>query len=365
MLVAEIKVAELPEFVRSSLWQQLSPKPLTFLRAISQFRNPRANPNDIALIIAYENNHLIGLVGLLPDLINGEAGQTASSNTCWWVDPDKGKQLAIPLFLKAFALCNQRMFMTDCTPHTLSILEKTNWFNFPDTAPGIRGFLKFNLHEVIPAKLPLTRKSKPLLKLADQTLNFILIPYQKIARSRIMKNGPKVEYLFSLDQEQCSFIENHSQNEFTRRSGKELEWIMQFPWIKGKNANQSISPVEYPFSHIVGNFEQYFVKITASDQTIGLLFISVRDGHMKVPYAYFDEKDAPQALKVIYQQALLKNVVTLTVFCPSLVVAMDSVVHPFIFRKKIKRLIAISKQLSGFYQKYCEIQDGDGDVVFT
>lgn len=365
MQLKEIKVAELPDFVKSELWQQLTPKPLTELRAISQFHNPRANPNDIALIIAYENQTLTGLVGIFPNLINGQVGQAAFSNTCWWAHPEKGKQLAIPLFLKAFAECGQRMFMTDCTPHTLSILEKTNWFEFPDTTPGIRGFLKFNLHEIIPAKLSGTRKLTPLLKLSDQTLNFLLAPYQKAMRFKFNRNILKIEYLASLNEKLYTFIENHSLNEFTRRSGKDLEWIMQFPWIRTQNTDQPDTPIEYPFSHIVESFEQYFIKITSSDQTIGLLLISVKNGHMKVPYAYFDEKDAHNVVKVIYQQALRKNVVTLTVFCPQLVEEMDTAPHPFIFRKKIKRLMAISKQLSGFYKQYPQIQDGDGDIVFT
>ncbi|MDO9613153.1 MAG: hypothetical protein Q7J86_01340, partial [Bacteroidota bacterium] len=262
MQIAEIKVADLPDFVMSELWQQLTTKPLTVLRAISQFHNPRANPNDIALIFASENDELIGLAGLLPEFINGQPGIKASSNTCWWVHPEKGKQLAFPLFMKAFALCGQRMFMTDCTPHTLSILKKTNWFDIPDTAPGIRGFLKFNLHGLIPAKLPSTRKLKPLLKLTDQTFNFLIVPYKRLLWSRIMRILPEVEYLYSLDQELHTFIETHSQNEFIRRTGKDLEWILKFPWITGSDTDQSKTLVKYPFSHIVESFEQYFVKIT-------------------------------------------------------------------------------------------------------
>lgn len=362
MQLKEIKVADLPEFVESNLWQQLTIKPITQLRAISQYHNSKARPDDIALIIAYENDLLIGLVGLLPHLINGQADQPACSNTCWWANPEKGKQLAIPLFFKAFALCNQRMFMTDCTPHTLSILKKTNWFDFPDTSPGIRGFLKFNLHEIIPAKLPATQKFKPLLKLSDQTLNFLLSPYRKVIRYRFSRNSPTVEYFTSLNEELKTFMHDHSSLEFTRRSGNDIEWIRQFPWITTKDKAQK---VEYPFSHLVKSFEQYFIHITTPDHTVGLLFISVKNGHMKVPYVYFKEKDAGEILQVIYQQALLKNVVTLTVFNPTLVFVMDSMAHPFLFRKKIKRLIAISKQLSALYQKYPCLQDGDGDVVFT
>lgn len=362
MQIEEITVAGLPDFINSELWQQLTPKPLTKLRAISQFHNPRARGEDTALIIAHDSGTLIGLVGLLPHLINGQASQPACSNSCWWAHPEKGNQLAIPLFLKAFALCSERMFMTDCTPHTISILRKTNWFDFPETSCGIRGFLKINLHEIIPSKVPSARRFKPLLQFSDQVINLLLKPYRLALQSRFSSDNLKVEYLRSLNKEHYQFIENHSQNEFTRRSGKELEWIVQFPWIKTPELGQG---VDYPFSHLVKSFEQYFITIYSSGKYIALLMVSLRDSHMKVPYAYFQDKDAREVLKVIYREALLKNVVTLTVFYPALVAAMESAAHPFIFKKKIERLVAVSKQLSDLYRQFPTLQDGDGDVVFT
>jgi len=365
MEIKEIKIAELPDFVTSELWLQLHPKPITILRAISQFNNPNALPDDLALIIAYDENALVGLVGILPHMINGSNWNKASSNTCWWADANKGKKVAIPLFMKAFSHCGQRMFMTDMTPHTLSILEKTAWFEFPITLPGIRGFLKFNLHEVIPAKLPVMAKYKPLLKLSNQAINLLFAPFMLINRARVKGNNIKIERLSSLTEELHNYIENHSQNEWIHHSGAELEWIIQYPWIKTKNDARQSDLYEYPFSHLVNQFEQYFLHLSVSGKTIGLLLISVRDGHMKVPYAYFEEKDAALILQVIYRQALLKNAVTLTLFLPALVNVMRSAPHPFVFRKRIKRMVAISKQLADLFARYPKLQDGDGDVVFT
>jgi hypothetical protein len=160
------------------------------------------------------------------------------------------------------------------------------------------------------------------------------------------------------------FIETHSTNEFARRSATELEWIIQHPWIK-QNDKKSISPPDYPFSHLVKEFNQYFVKIEDANQLIGLLFISVRDGHLKVPYAYFEDHAASLIVKAIYFETVRQKAVTLTVFSPKLVQQMNSVSHPFLFKKRVRRLIAIPKELSDLYQKYPKIQDGDGDVVFT
>ena len=254
--------------------------------------------------------------------------------------------------------------MTDCTPHTQRILKKTNLFEFPETEPGIRGFMKFNLHEVIPAKFPVYKKLEFLLNLSDKILNFILIPFQKIHHLKIRTNNLKLEYLAALNAELNKFIESHSTNEFTKRSAIELEWIIQHPWIK-KNDALKTTPFEYPFSFLVKDFNQYFLKIEETGKLIGLLLISIRDGHMKVPYAYFEDHAAQQITKVIYNEAERQKSVTLTVFSPKLVHQMNAVSHPFLFKKRIKRLIAIPKELSDFYLKHPQIQDGDGDVVFT
>lgn len=387
MQIREITIAELPSFVQSELWQQLQPKPITPLRAISQSLNPRADTHDVALIIAFEENKLIALAGILPNSIHGQADLKAASSTCWWADPDNGRQIAFPLLMKAFALSRERMFMTDLTPYTLTILEKTGRFDFPDVPPGIRGFLKFNLHEIIPVKVPSMGKFRPLLTLLDNTFNILLLPLRMINQIKFKawgfsghtRSGQAVfnhfpfhresqltiEIRDSLNEQLHGFIKEHSQNEFIRRSGKELEWIVNHPWITNKDQNPSAPVMDYPFSHIVTCFEQYFLHLSISGKTVGLLMISIRDGHMKVPYAYFEKNNASLILKEIYRQAVLKNTVTLTLFLPELVKEMQSLAHPFIFKKRIKRLAAFSRQLTPLYGQYPRLQDGDGDVVFT
>lgn len=365
MQIREITISELPDFVQSKLWQQLQPKPITSLRAISQSLNPRANPEEVALVIAFEENRLMALAGILPNYINGQADKKAASNTGWWADAIKGRQIAFPLLMKAFALCHERMFMTDLTPHTRSILEKTGRFDFPDVPYGIRGFLKFNLHEILPVKVPSTRPFMPLLRISDNFLNLMFSPFRLLNHSRFSLKEVKAERLNTLNESLHTYIDEHSQHEFIRRKGTELEWIVQHPWITTKAADPSAPAVNYPFSHIVKSFEQYFLHLSIQGKTIGLLMISIRDGHLKVPYAYFEKNNAPLILKVIYRQAVMKNAVTLTLFLPELTEQMRLAAHPFIFRKRIKRLAAVSKCLYALFGQYPRLQDGDGDVVFT
>ncbi len=365
MEVTTIKVGELPDFVSGSLWQNLSPKPITSLRAISQFHNPRAKADDLALIIAHENNQLIVLAGMLPDYIQGNPELPVCTNSCWWADTQKGRPLAVPLFLKAFAAYNQRMFMTDCTPHTIKILQKTNWFEFPEVNPGVRGFLKFSFSEIIPQKFPALQPFKPVFKVADTFMNFFLLPYYNFWKSKFREQQPTTTTVSELDDELYEFIESHSENEFVRRSGRDLEWILRFSWISQETESIDKEKIDYPFSHIVRSFEQYMLKISQQDRTVGLILISLRDGHMKVPYVYFEKENAVEVLGEIYLQALQKGVTTLTIFHPELARKMQAGRYPFIFKKKIKRLVAIPKSLTEFYHKYNHLQDGDGDVAFT
>lgn len=364
MQITTVKIGELPDFVTGKLWKDLSPKPITALRAISQFHNPRAQPNDIALIFAHENNQLLALTGMLPDYIHGNPELSACSNSCWWADPEKGRHLALPLFLKAFSDCGQRMFMTDCTPHTYEILQQTKWFSFPEIKPGIRGFLKFNFHEILPQKFPRLKYLKWGLKIADTFFNTVLKPYQSFCRIKFQEKSLKAETVFQLDSNLSQFVEHHSSGEFSRRTVTDLNWILNYKWLTTNSTDASLAHL-YPFSHLAKRFEQYFLIIHHNESLTGIAMISVRDQQMTVPHAYFEKDASRKILKVLYQEAIKKKVATLTIFHPELTATMQTESHPFIFRKKIKRMVVISKSLENDYQKYPVLQDGDGDIVFT
>lgn len=365
MQVLEIRVSELESFVQSDLWKRVEPKPITGLRAISQARNPRAQPDDVALIIAFGENVLLGLAGLLPDWSGAVQQLKTYSNSCWWAHPEKGRHLAVPLFLKALSRANQRMFLTDCTPHTYKILQQTGLFFFPETPAGLKGFLRIRPGELLPARFPGARKLLPLLKIADSALALIFFPYLKLNQGLYAKKAPETVCKQSIDPEMEVFISQHSSREFTRRTAADLRWIMQYPWICEKTGSDFQEQLQYPFSHLVGQFSQYWLNVYVSGKLAGLLFFSLRDGHMKIPYVYFDDQFAGKIVDAVYFQALKEKVVSLTVFNPRLVAAMKLQSKPFIFSKETKKLTAISKALAGEYENCPEFQDGDGDVVFT
>src|SRR6056297_2333431 len=165
MRIREITVGDLPAFIRSGEYVKLQPKPITPLRAVSQFNNPHARKKDVALLFASENDTLLAFVGLLPHAVPGDS-EPVYSNTGWWVHPSRGRKLGLPLFLKAFRLSNQRMFFTDSPAYTKNILEKTGLFTYLPPQKGMRLFMRFYSGKWLGKKRKNCR-AVPLFSLSD------------------------------------------------------------------------------------------------------------------------------------------------------------------------------------------------------
>ena len=63
-----LTIKQLEEYIHSSEFKNAEIIPITFHRARSQIKNPRATSENVVLIIAYnDKNEIIGYTGALPD----------------------------------------------------------------------------------------------------------------------------------------------------------------------------------------------------------------------------------------------------------------------------------------------------------
>ena len=70
MKIRQIKVGELAQYLESDEYRRTTVIPITAQRAVSHIQNPRADVEDVALILAEEENgNVLGFIGLLPDFI--------------------------------------------------------------------------------------------------------------------------------------------------------------------------------------------------------------------------------------------------------------------------------------------------------
>ncbi len=361
MNIREITVGELPAFVESEEYAKLQPKPITPLRAYSQFKNPHAHAEDLALVFAAENGNLLALAGILPHKTFLEP-QPIYSNSGWWANPDSGRQWALPVLLKALLQCGQRMILTDCTAYTKSVLEKTGLFTFVPAIEGSRYFLRFYSGKL------LRRKGKnrlffSLFSLVDNALNTLLSPFFSYRVKELQNDRCFLKSVKSLDAEHARFIEKNPGNSILTQDIEKLNWIIQNPWI---TQNTNVLDVSYPFTWKVDSFSQEFLEIRKGNELVALLFFSVRDNHASVPFIFYSENSLNSVSSLLWRHLAEIKADSLYVYRHELNKALKKSGRKYLFSKKIVRFAGYSKTLQPtFAEKEFSFQDGEADVAFT
>jgi hypothetical protein len=361
MKIKEITVGELPDFIRSEEYALLKPKPITPLRALSQFKNPHALSENVALVFVAENNTLLAFAGILPHAAQN-LKEPVFSNSGWWVHPELGRKLGLPVLLKAFQHCNGRMFLTDCTAHTKSILDKTNLFHFIPPVVGSRFFLRFYTSSL------LRRKGKKgpvtfIFSFVDKLLNIPLSYFASFVQNKKQDNIFSLYIVKHLDSEHTAFIQKNTGTSFLTQDAGKLNWVVQHPWVTTENDN--IAEL-YPFTHKVESFNQEFLEIRHNKRLAAILLLSVRDNHASFPFIYFEKETLQHVAQLLWNYLVKMKADSLVVFHPELEEALRKNKRIWLFRRNIVRYAGYSKELKVLFTKNeYFFQDGEADVVFT
>lgn len=359
MNIREVKVSELADFVNSEEYEMLDFKPISPLRAVSQFYNPFAKPDDTALVFISEDNKLLGFAGLLPDKLSDD-DSPVSSNSGWWIKPGKN-HLALPVFLRALQKCNQQMFFTDCSAQTKSILDKTGMFGFLPPITGERYFLRYCFSQVMSRKGAYDIVINTL-GIFDLVLNFLFSLRMKwFMTSKKLKNA-SIHTIPVIDHELSEFITEHSHNNILKQTGQKLNWIMLHSWL---TTDKSTAGIQYPFSYRVEKYAQELLLVKKQNEICGVLLLTIRDGMASVPYIFYRKEflgDIALQIRVYLETIKAESVV---VFNPPLRRAMEITGFPSVYVKNISRFAGYSNNLKTTFEKTRYFQDGDGDVAFT
>ncbi len=169
---------KLKDFVESKEYKTLPTLPISYHRAISHINNPRAHDNDILLIIAYENNQMLGYLGILPDDIYVHNTKFHFGwLSCIWVSPlARGKGIAKKLVIAAYESYQQHLMITNFTYEAGTLYNKLNIFTDLIPLRGIRYYRKMCLANILPNRFPKTKYLKPIFTIFDKCFNFFWHP---------------------------------------------------------------------------------------------------------------------------------------------------------------------------------------------
>ncbi len=369
MIIKDIKTSQLEEFINSDEYKKLEHIPISRQRALSNIYNPEGDKDDAVLFLAYEDDKFIGYLGAVSDsLFIENKSHRVAWLSCMWVDRNyRRKGIALELLNQSHKVWNSNLLITNYIPKSLKAFEKTDKFTEFKSLPGIRGYLRFNLAEIIILKKPGLKYIKWLIQLFDFTANIINGIRLLFWKSGINTSKIKIEYLHEIDDETNRFINQRNKGNLSRRDKAFFDWIRKYPWVLNTPYGDQTSR-RYEFSAVSKNFSQLYIKVmNTGNEIIAFIMLTYHGSHMKTPYLFFDENNAVIVRKIIYNHLLWSKIKTFTTYHPALIKDIKSRRNPFILVRNMRLHSLISKDLLERIKnpdKYV-MMEGDGDCAFV
>ena len=353
------------EFIYSPEYMELEHIPISRHRALSHINNPRANDDDILLILAYEGAHLVGYLGMLPEKIYHENSyERCAWLSCLWVDTRfRGRRIGSQLVQDSLDAWEGRILITEYTEAARRLYEKLGSFVELDKKQGVRLYIRSELSKILPPKRKIFQQSKPALQMFDTVFNFFFDV--RFAFYRRSQKKHRIEYVNFIDDSVDQFIAARQQTQLFKRRAEELNWLLKNPWILSAPEKDEWSQ-KYHFSAVAKSFDFVPIKIYNSEnELIAFLIFAKRDDGLKLPYCYYS--GSVQVVVDVINFHLVKwRIKTFTVYHQPIAQALKKNKTPALYKKQITRAYLISSVLAGdWLQKEKEIQDGDGDCSFT
>jgi len=365
MEIRRLNKKDLKKFIDSDEFQSMPVIPITKHRALSHLFNPSASEDDILLLLAFEDKRMVGYLGIIPEfLYDREAIYKIGWLTAMWVDPlIRRKGIAGRLIREALDAWNNQVLVADWLPHTFGVYQKSGAFT-EFVREGIQGNLRFNLRE---AMAPRTLFSRIILRGADEVLN-IFNCLHLYCRNPVFRNDyPPYETSDRIDDESAEFINRWKSFRMFRRSAKDLEWILKYPWVLEKSRENPEPDKRYYFSSVCNEFRNEIIKIRGNQhKMIAFLMLTIRNKSLQIPYLYYHPDHVEAVARFIYRYMYNKKIRRITLFDTGLSEYILTNRTPFISKHKMKRPYIITKSLAEKLTDNARIiQDGDGELAFT
>jgi hypothetical protein len=282
-----------------------------------------------------------------------------------WVLPEyRRKGISTLIFNEVLKAWNFKLMYSNYAVASKLLYDKTTQFKQLQKLDGVKYYTRFSLAKILPNKGMVFSKTKLFWKIIDCFLNlffdirYFFITLKKETNYKITENE-------NFNVSTASFIKENTQN-FFQRNKKEFEWIQNYPWIFTNQITKNTYK-SYYFSSYSLKFESNFYTIyDLNNILIGCLLITIRDGDMKIPYAYFTEENSKLISNFILNKSILKKVDTITIYNKSLETELTENLS-YIYNKKFIQKFFLTKHLAELltFKKDIQIQPGDGDSVFT
>jgi GNAT superfamily N-acetyltransferase len=359
-----IRVCDLDALSTQDWWQTSAVLPISPQRALSQSHNPHAQPEDVALLVLVKEGQVLAYLGAMAEVLHVASGpQRVGWLTCLWVSPVlRGQGIATQLLREMTEHWQGKTILTEFAPQTRKMYERSGIFTESEALIGVRGYLRPNLADILPQKRPFFARTRLVWRLVDMVLS-----WPNALRLQFFKTKmPRFCYLSGIDAPTAAFIQQRQSRELARRDATALNWLLAYPWIQAMPLPDDTAQ-RYHFSSVARDFQQIPIQLLDdTGRSLGFLVLTLRDGHLKIPYFYVDEQHIAAAAQLIFAHALRLRVHMMSCYHADLSKELLHGKTPFFAKKRLRRSCFVSNALMRLLPPGpVALQDGDGDVGFT
>lgn len=336
------------------------PSPLSPLRLQSYLNNPRARSSDPVLFELRIKNKLVAYRTLLPDTFFDARGN--SHSFAWlsgnWVDPEyRRKGYSTRLLREAETGWEGRLMYTNYAPASKAVYDRRGKFPVLFERKGKRFYLRAAAEDLLAERLG----ARGLLRIGDQAVNRLR---EKKLQAFEGLDGDlcHLEKVASLNGAARDLVNRMQEGSLFRRDAEVFDWILAYPWL----TEDTREALNYHFSYRAEQFENILLSFTLPDGSRGMLWMLLNNQALNVPYV-FAESDLlyPCMARTLIQYMVSRNCAFTTIRHADLAEQLARFKKLFIHIRDMPQLIFAHTSIEKQVPRDREIQDGDGDVVFT
>lgn len=367
LVLKKITIKELAAFVSSDAFLMLKYTPISKARALSYLKNPRASKEAVVLYMAFLESNLVGYRTVLPDVfyIENNTHEFGWLSGNWVAENYRRKGVSTFLFNEVIKDWQGKLMYSNYAEASKLVYDKTERFSLLETKKGVKFYIRFCLADILPKKTVFFKKTTFLWRFVDVVLNRLYFLKDVSKNNEIQANfTQKINQ--NLSDALLAFLSFFTEKNLFKRSGNEFKWINKYPWVL-EDASIKEEAIKYHFSSYSKQFESNnYTLLDANNRIIAFVVCTLRNGHVKVPYAYFLEENKQEVAGFILDFCTVNTAKTLLLYQEEIVSILEKKAS-FITKKTFSQKFFCTSEIKKMLPKNQDIhiQTGDGDSVFT
>jgi hypothetical protein len=361
MQIKSYNSTELKEFVGSDFYNNLNRIPMSTHRALSHTKNPDVQDDDELLWAAYEEEELVGYVGVLPNyIVENLERKKIFWLSCFWVDEKFRKEnVASMLFFLLIKKYGKQLFVSNFLPSLESMYQSLSIFKPTIYKSGSQFYCQSCFHDILPVRYPKIKFLTQLLRVGDLLMNG-LFGFRRLFYKPLSINSTVVSDT-NFDAEFNDFLHSfYTDKNYVEKSSAHFDWMINYPWVlQGEPDDES---KRYYFSSKSKQFGYESVKFYKENQLKAFLWLKIRDKKLSVSYIFTEDAMTDDIAAYILHKVFMEKLLILTVFDERIANKIRTHRILYLFERFIKCAYILPKTQEATPDFF---QEGDGDKVLT